>query len=154
MGQVGLKAILRFTDGKADVELVQRWINIPVARGAAYFFPPQVLGREGASAFFCDGALIANIFQCELVQASALDMGVVTTNSIVVSNDQQELRQAQQAPPPSGFAALSELGRVPLFDEHGRAEYLRFLQSAPPRAFAIAPDTGSAAPPLSARRAN
>ncbi len=35
-----------------------------------------------------------------MVQASALDMGVVTTNSIVVSNDQQELRQAQQAPPP------------------------------------------------------
>lgn len=139
--RLGLKDwILQYTGGKADPLLVDRWINIPQASGAAYFFPPQVSVQTGNSAFFCSGAEVVSIFQCEPIHKSALDMGVVTTEAVVTSNDRREVQAALQPPLPSGFADLADLDHLPLSAERGRAEYRRFLLHAAPRAFAIASD--------------
>ncbi len=46
------------------------------------------------------------------------------------------------APPPTGFAQLNELDKLPFVRETGRAGYTVFLGKIAPRAFAIAP-TGS-----------
>src|SRR5262249_6211774 len=42
--QLGLRDwIIRYSDGKADPALVERWINIPFARGMAHFFHPGMV---------------------------------------------------------------------------------------------------------------
>ena len=41
---------------------------------------------------------------------------------------------------PSGYAQIGDVDKVPLTVPQGHSEYLRFLSSGPPRAFAVAPD--------------
>src|SRR5215813_8050427 len=54
--QYGLRDwIIKYSDGKADPSLVERWINIPYSRGMIHFFPPASLIRGGASTFMCQG---------------------------------------------------------------------------------------------------
>jgi len=48
----GLKDwIIKYSDGKADVQLVERWTQLPVAQGYAHFFNPAKVSRKGVSAF-------------------------------------------------------------------------------------------------------
>lgn len=47
------------------------------------------------------------------------------------------------APPPSGFAATTDLDRVPLRSDRARAGYQAWLAAESPRAFAIHPTQGS-----------
>ena len=144
VAQFGLKSwILRFSDGKADEALVERWINIPVGRGAAYFFPASVAREHASSAFFCSGSEAGSIFTCERISHTALELGVITTNEVLHSNDQAEVRARLIGPPKSGFAALDDVARVPLLVEPGRAQYRAFLRAPVPRAFAIGPDGSS-----------
>ena len=44
------------------------------------------------------------------------------------------------APPPSDFAGLEDVARVPLVNDKGREGYRAFLQTDVPRAYAIGPD--------------
>jgi len=93
--------------------------------------------------FFCEGgpAHGARVFQCEPIAKNALDLGVLTSLAMIHSNDQAELRATiSPIPPASNFARIDEMDKVPLSSPKGLAEYQRFLQSEPPRAFAIAPD--------------
>lgn len=62
--------------------------------------------------------------------------------------------QPPSVPPPSGFAAIEDVGAIPYVTEAGRTGYRRFLAMDRPRAFVIAPSgawgaASSGADPLS-----
>jgi hypothetical protein len=85
--------IIKYSDGKADPQLVERWINIPYSRGMIHFFDPALVSHDGASTFFCQGDEPTRvIFACEPIAKTALDLGVVTSLEIVRSADQAEIR--------------------------------------------------------------
>jgi hypothetical protein len=80
--------IINYSDGKADPQLVERWINIPYSRGMIHFFDPALVSRDGASTFFCQGDEPTRVvFACEPIAKTALDLGVVTSLEIVHSAD-------------------------------------------------------------------
>ena len=92
VSQYGLRDwIIRFSDGKTDPQLVERWINIPYGRGMIHFFHPGLIKRAGVSTFMCQGDEPAGlVFACEPVAKTALDLGVVTSLDIVHSADRAE----------------------------------------------------------------
>jgi len=134
--------IIKYSDGKADPLLVERWINIPYSRGMIHFFHPGLVKHGGTSTFMCQGEEAAgSVFACERIDKTALDLGVVTSLEIVHSADQAELRAAIPIRPrASGFASITDSGKVPLSVDRGLEEYRRFLNGGLPRAFAISPD--------------
>jgi hypothetical protein len=84
--------IIKYSDGKADAQLVQRWINIPYSRGMIHFFHPELLKRAGVSTFMCQGnEATGSVFACEPIGKTALDLGVITSVEIVHSGDQADL---------------------------------------------------------------
>jgi hypothetical protein len=87
--QYGLRDwIIRYSDGKADARLVDRWIKIPYSRGMIHFFHPGLVARGGASTFMCQGDEPTRlVFACEPVARTAFDLGVVTSLDIVHSAD-------------------------------------------------------------------
>ena len=87
--QYGLRDwIIKYSDGKADAPLVERWINIPYSRGMIHFFHPWLIERGGSSTFICQGdEPTPLVFACEPVFKTALDLGVVTSLDIVRSAD-------------------------------------------------------------------
>ena len=143
----GLKDwIIKHSDGKADPDLVERWINIPVNIGMIHFYHPQLAQEKKAATFFCERGPIPGmgIFGCEPINKNALDLGVVTTLEMMKSNDQEELRASlPRIPPKTAYARIDDLDKVPLKSEKGLTEYKRYLQAPPPKAFAIAPDKTS-----------
>jgi hypothetical protein len=46
---------IRYSDGKADPALVERWINIPYSRGMIHLFHPGLVKRAGVSRFMWQG---------------------------------------------------------------------------------------------------
>ena len=94
VSQYGLRDwIIRYSDGKADPQLVERWINIPYSRGMIHFFHPLLVKRGDASTFMCQGdEPTSSVFACEAIGKTAQDLGVVTSMDIVHSNDQGEIR--------------------------------------------------------------
>ena len=52
---VDTACVIKYSDGKADPVLVERWINTPYSRGMIHFFHPGLVKRAGASTFFCQG---------------------------------------------------------------------------------------------------
>ncbi len=92
--QYGLREwIINYSDGKADPQLVERWINIPINKGMIHFFDPALLSRGGMSTFMCQGDEPTRlVFACEPVGKTALDLGIVTSLDIVHSADQAEIR--------------------------------------------------------------
>jgi len=92
--QLGLREwIIRYSDGKADPQLVERWINIPYGRGMIHFFQPLLVKRGDASTFMCQGdEPTSSVFDCEAIGKTALDLGVVTSLDFVHSADQEEIR--------------------------------------------------------------
>jgi hypothetical protein len=96
VSQYGLgNRIIRYSDGKADPQLVERWINIPYSRGMIHFFHPALLKRAGVSTFMCQGDEPTGlVFACEAIGKTGLDLGVVTSLEIVHSADQAEIRAA------------------------------------------------------------
>jgi hypothetical protein len=140
----GLKNwIIKYSDGKADPALVDRWIHIPVNVGMIHFYDPDLLEREGVSTFMCQGTepMARSVLGCEPIRKNALDLGIVTSLAIVKSNDQAEMRaMLGERPKASGYAAITDIDKVPLTDENGRQEYRRFLAAGLPRAIALSPD--------------
>jgi hypothetical protein len=94
VSQYGLRDwIIKYSDGKADPQLVERWINIPYGHGMIHFFDPALVSRDDASTFFCQGDEPTRVvFACEPIAKTALDLGVVTSLEIVHSADQAEIR--------------------------------------------------------------
>ena len=87
--QYGLRDwIIKYSDGKADPLLVERWINIPHSRGMIHFFHPGLVKHAGASTFLCQGEeAVRSIFDCEPIGETALDLGIVTSLDLVHSAD-------------------------------------------------------------------
>src|SRR5215510_9472305 len=87
--QYGLRDwIIKYSDGKADPSLVERWINIPYSRGMIHFFHPRLVKRGGASTFMCEGDTSErSVFACEPIAKTALDLGIVTSLDLVHSAD-------------------------------------------------------------------
>jgi hypothetical protein len=83
--QYGLRDwIIKYSDGKADPALVERWINIPYSRGMIHFFHPGLVKRAGVSTFMCQGDEgQRSVFACEPIAKTALDLGVVTSLDLV-----------------------------------------------------------------------
>ena len=81
--------IIRFSDGKADAGLVERWIRIPRAAGMIHFYNPALVDIGGYSTFMCQGTEPDHprIFDCERINESALDLGVATSPTLVRSHD-------------------------------------------------------------------
>jgi hypothetical protein len=80
--------IIKYSDGKADPLLVERWINIPHSRGMTHFFHPGLVNRSGASTFMCQGdEPSGSVFACEPVPKTALDLGIITSLDLVHSAD-------------------------------------------------------------------
>src|SRR5580704_1647388 len=87
--QYGLRDwIIKYSDGKADPALVERWINIPSSRGMIHFFHPGLVSHAGASTFMCQGdESPGSVFACEPIGKTALDLGIITSLDIVHSAD-------------------------------------------------------------------
>ena len=87
--QYGLRDwIIKYSDGKANPALVERWINIPYSRGMIHFFHPGLVKRAGASTFMCQGEESAgSVFACEPIDKTALDLGIITSLETVHSAD-------------------------------------------------------------------
>ena len=78
--------IIKYSDGKADPLLVERWINIPYSRGMIHFFHPGLVKRAGVSTFISQGdESPPTIFDCEPVAKTALDLGIITSLATVRS---------------------------------------------------------------------
>jgi hypothetical protein len=76
--------IIKYSDGKADSALVERWINIPYSRGMTHFFHPGLVKRDGVSTFMCQGDEGArSVFACEPIAKTALDLGIITSLDLV-----------------------------------------------------------------------
>jgi hypothetical protein len=131
----GLKSwIIKHSDGKADPELVDRWINIKLSRGMIRFNHPTLFKQGGVSAFLCQGDEPKSlpVTACEAIPKTAIELGIITSLEVVQSNDVRPAR--------SGYAAIDDLGMLPLSEPQGVQEYESFLVSRMPRAFAVAPD--------------
>ena len=92
----GLKQwILRYSDGKGDAALVERWTSIPVSRGLIYFYHPSVAVAKGSATFLCLGTEPEGVrpFGCERIDRTALDVGIATSLERIKSNDQRDLPQ-------------------------------------------------------------
>lgn len=133
--------ILRYSDGKADADLVKRWISITKNKGAANFFHPDLAATLGHSLFFCDGLGTQRLTTCEPLDTNALERGVVTDLRRIASPDQATLpgRLRAQRSADSGDPALTDLVKLPLDVPAGTEQYQRYLQAKSPRAFAVAP---------------
>jgi len=144
---MGLKDwIIKYSDGKADPALVDRWINIPLGTGMIHFRHPELFKRDDVSTFMCQGneAMARTALGCEPIHKSAIELGIATSLEIVKSTDQSEVRALlPERPKASGFAAIEDIGKVPLAADAGRQEYRRFLAAGLPRAIALSP-TGAA----------
>jgi hypothetical protein len=137
---------IRYSDGKADESLVERWINIPRGRGLIHFYNPALVNSDGYSTFMCQGTEPdhTRIFDCERIAKNALDLGIATSVTLVSSADQRKVRgTVLEIPPPSGFAEVSDVSKVPGISEAGREQYRRFLAADAPRAFALSPSGNS-----------
>ena len=133
--------IIRYSDGKADPDLVKRWIAIKKNKGAASFFHPDLAATLGNSVFFCDGLQRQSITQCEPVPTDAMQRGVITDTRRISSPDQETLPARIRARqfPASGFAAVDDIKKVPLDNAEGIEQYRRYLMAPTPKAFAVAP---------------
>lgn len=134
---------IRYSDGMADAELVERWVNIPINIGLIHFYHPELYKRGGASTFMCQGTepMARSVLGCEPIHKTALDLGIVTSLAIARSNDQTELRAAfTERPKPSGYAEIDDLTKVVLSGGNWQEEYRRFLAAVLPRAIALSPD--------------
>jgi hypothetical protein len=87
--QYGLRDwIIKYSDGKADPALVERWINIPSSRGMIHFFHPGLVKRAGVSTFMCQGEETpGSVFACEPIGKTALDLGIITSLDVLHTAD-------------------------------------------------------------------
>ena len=79
--------IIKFSDGKADKELVRRWVNIEYNRGMVAFMHPDTKIAGEARTFICDGRELRRPLGCEGLAVKALALGVITDLTIWRSSE-------------------------------------------------------------------
>jgi hypothetical protein len=131
--------IIKYSDEKADKELVKKWVDIYRNTGMVAFMHPSANNSRNAKAFFCQGNEQRRPMSCETLDADALMLGVITDIAIVQSADKADLLARKQAVAvDSGYASIDDFQKVPLDSTAGIDNYRKFLQSGEPKAFAVA----------------
>ena len=129
----------KFTDGKADSKLVQRWINIERRAGDVRFYPNTVKAQWNDVSFLCAGTESSRPTQCERLATTALVQGIVTTNQRYASPDATDLpyklREARY--PTTAHATVNDASKLPNTSPAALKDYQQFAASAVPRAFAV-----------------
>lgn len=129
----------KFTDGKADARLVQRWINIERRAGDVRFYPSTVQAQWKDASFLCVGTESSRPAQCERLGTNALAQGIVTTGARYSSPDSADLpyKQREARYPTTAYATLHDDAKLPIESGAARKDYQLFRASAVPRAFAV-----------------
>ena len=129
----------KFTDGKVDPKLMQRWIAIERRAGDMRFYPDTVATQFSQPTMLCQGTESARPQQCEKIATHALREGIVTTNAMYSSPDALNLpyKFLEQKYPTTNFAALSQTDRLPVRNTLARRDFEQFKKAALPRAFAV-----------------
>jgi hypothetical protein len=82
-----LKAwIMKYSDGRANPQLVEQWVNLPNHHGFAYFYHPQADGMGPDGVMLCQGnedPKLRRELCAKPQQGDALANGIVTTLEIV-----------------------------------------------------------------------
>lgn len=133
--------ILKYSDGKADEALVERWTNIKIGSGAAWFLHPDVADKHGASAYFCEGTERGRPLSCEHLKTNAIERGVATELNRISSPDKDILPHIKRGKdfPSSGYAELNDIEKLPLASAQGIENYKKYIDGRAPKAFAISP---------------
>lgn len=79
---------IKRSGGKLDRELVQRWMGLGYQGGMAKFFYQSPSEIRSAPSFIC--ATRMPIEQCEKLDKSALDLGLITSSELAHVNDQTD----------------------------------------------------------------
>lgn len=130
---------IKFTDGKVDQQLMQRWINIERRAGDVRFYPDAVTARLTQPTVLCQGTESARPQQCEKIATHAIAQGIVTTNAMYSSPDALSLpyKFLEQKYPTTNYAALSQTNRLPIRSSLAKRDFEQFKNAALPRAFAV-----------------
>ena len=129
----------KFTDGKVDQKLMQRWINIERRAGDVRFYPDAVTAQFKRTTMLCRGTESLRPQQCEMIATDALKQGIVTTNSYYSSPDAATLpyKTREQRFPTTQYATPLQTERLPTANAAVRREFDLFKNAALPRAFAL-----------------
>ena len=129
----------KFTDGKVDQKLMQRWINIERSAGDVRFYPDAVIAQFTRTTMLCQGTESRRPQQCEKIATDALKQGVVTTNSYYSSPDAATLpyKIREQRFPTTQYLTPLQTDRLPSSNAAARREFDLFRNAALPRAFAL-----------------
>lgn len=130
---------IKYTDGKVDPKLMQRWINIGRRAGDVRFYPDAVSQRFTQPTMLCQGTESARPQQCEKIATHALAQGIVTTNAMYSSPDALSLpyKFLEQKYPTTDYATLSQTDRLPVRNRLAKRDYEQFRNASLPRAFAV-----------------
>jgi hypothetical protein len=133
--------IMKYSDGRADPDLVRQWVGIELANGMVAFMHPDVSDVLGATVYACTGREQIRPLGCEKLKTNAIDRGVMTDTALVSSPDKSELPFAVRARryPSSSFAQIDDISKVPLEPVAGIENYKRFRSANTPKAFAVSP---------------
>jgi len=129
----------KYTNGKVDPKLIQRWIHIERRAGDVRFYPDAVVERFTQSTVLCQGTESARPQQCEKIATHALAQGIVTTNAMYSSPDSSNLpyKFLEQKYPTTHYAALSQTDRLPVRNPLAKRDFEQFKNARFPRAFAV-----------------
>ena len=79
---------VKYSDGKADPDLVQRWVSIELNTGMVAFMHPNTSTPfRSEKTFFCKGLESNRPLSCSTIPETALNMGVITDLTLVRSPD-------------------------------------------------------------------
>ncbi len=135
----------KFTDGKVDQKLLQRWTNIERRAGDVRFYPDSATARFKQATMLCQGTESQRPQQCEMLATDALRQGIVTTNSYYSSPDAATLpyKIREQRFPTTQRATPLQADRLPSRTASTRREFELFKNAALPRAFALSANGAS-----------
>ena len=130
---------IKYTDGKVNRKLLQRWIHIEKRAGDARFYPAAVTAFWKDASFLCEGAESTKPTTCERLGTTGLAQGIVTTTQLYSSADAATLPFKKRAAkyPTTSWATLTDVSKLPNASAALRKDYAQFINSALPRAFAV-----------------
>jgi hypothetical protein len=80
--------VIKHTDGKADPDLVQRWVSIELSKGMVAFMHPNTeTPLRTEKTFFCNGLESNRPLSCNTIAETALNMGIITDLAVLRSPD-------------------------------------------------------------------
>ena len=129
----------KFTDGKVDQKLMQRWTAIERRAGDVRFYPDAVTAQFKRATMLCQGTESLRPQQCEMIATDALMQGIVTTNTYYSSPDASTLpyKIREQRFPTTQYATPLQTDRLPTRNPTLQRDFEAFKNSALPRAFAL-----------------